>query len=133
MFNFTNQLPSTKEQNEALKSLYNNHVDGQTESISLDDDSINLLVLLDKENLDNVSYNKNKFNHGVDEMSELAGKISALVNVGVSPDNALEYICAIQTNELNVNLQKEITVNTNETNIETARIIGENQFKQNFN
>ena len=50
----------------------------------------NLLInLMDTSNINTVKYNRHNFEKGVAEMSEIAGKITALVNAGLSPSEAI--------------------------------------------
>lgn len=93
----------------------------------------NLLInVIDTSNIHECKYNKNEFNKGVAEMSRTAGMITALVNAGLMPSEALEYICAINTNEMTYKLQTELSKQSNDANIAVAKISGETAMKQQF-
>lgn len=78
----------------------------------------------------NMSYDLNSFQNGINEMSELVGKITALVNAGISANDALEFICTMESNKMTYELQKYVTNSNNENNIKIANITGEANFKQ---
>lgn len=52
------------------------------------------IIIIDKINNGDFSFNKEKFQNGIDCISELCGKITALVNVGLTPTAALNYIAS---------------------------------------
>lgn len=98
-----------------------------------DEMSHNLLInVIDTSNIQECRYNKNEFDNGVAEMSRTAGMITALVNAGLMPSEALEYICAINTNEMTYKLQTELSKQSNDANIAVAKISGETTMKQQF-
>ena len=93
----------------------------------------NLLInVMDTANIQECRYNKNEFNKGVAEMSRTAGMITALVNAGLMPSEALEYICAMNTNDTTYKLQTELSKQSNDANIAIAKISGETAMKQQF-
>lgn len=95
--------------------------------------SQNLLInIMDTTNIQECKYNKNEFNKGVAEMSRTAGMITALVNAGLMPSEALEYICAMNTNDTTYKLQTELSKQSNDANIAIAKISGETAMKQQF-
>lgn len=93
----------------------------------------NLLInLMDTSNINTVKYNRHNFEKGVAEMSEIAGKITALVNAGLSPSEAIEYIGATEANSMTYKLQTALSKENNDTSIAVAKISGETAMKQQF-
>lgn len=77
-------------------------------------------ILLRVDNLSSIRFDTDKFKDGIDYMSELAGKITALVNVGITPSSALAYL---QEMELNDNLMRsnlEISKINADSNVKSA-------------
>lgn len=91
-----------------------------------------LINLMDTRNIADCKYNRNEFCKGISEMSKTAGMITALVNAGLSPSEALEYICADSTNRLTYKLQTELGKQNNDASIAIAKISGETAMKQQF-
>jgi hypothetical protein len=58
-------------------------------------------------------YDTDKFIKGIEEYSELAGKLTALINVGIHPSEALNYIMSKEINENNIKIS-EINKSMNE-------------------
>lgn len=50
------------------------------------------IILLDTSDVCDIGYDADAFQRGVDAMSEFCGKITALVNVGLTPSMALSYL-----------------------------------------
>ena len=93
----------------------------------------NLLInLMDTSNINTVKYNRHNFEKGVAEMSEIAGKITALINAGLSPSEAIEYIGATEANSMTYKLQTALSKESNDTSIAVAKISGETAMKQQF-
>lgn len=93
----------------------------------------NLLInLMDTSNINTVKYNRHNFEKGVAEMSEIAGKITALVNAGLSPSEAIEYIGVTEANSMTYKLQTALSKESNDTSIAVAKISGETAMKQQF-
>lgn len=72
------------------------------------------------ENNDNcvtVEYDIDAFNDGVESMSKFCGRVAALINLGVSPDNALAYF----SHKLELSTSKEITQIESNCHIECAK------------
>ncbi len=69
-----------------------------------------MTVPLCKECLEDCCYDVEQFQAGVDEYSNVAGKITALLNAGLTPELALGYIVnmetAIMTKEMNIEMAK---------------------------
>lgn len=63
------------------------------------------------------AYNTDKFYKGIDNFSELAGQITALVNVGIHPSEALGYIIGLENNKCTL----EIAKITKEMNVEMSK------------
>ena len=55
---------------------------------------------INKDNISDIQYDKSKFEKGISKMSKICGMITALVNVGITPDNALAYISEYELNSL---------------------------------
>jgi len=62
------------------------------------------------------------FNAGSKSMSELCGKVAALVAVGVTPDQALAYFCEMNSNEMTCKANLEIIKTQSKTQIECAHL-----------
>ena len=93
----------------------------------------NLLInLMDTSNINTIKYNRHNFEKGVAEMSEIAGKITALVNAGLSPSEAIEYIGATEANSMTYKLQTALSKESNDTSIAVSKISGETAMKQQF-
>lgn len=93
----------------------------------------NLLInLMDTSNINTIKYNRHNFEKGIAEMSEIAGKITALVNAGLSPSEAIEYIGATEANSMTYKLQTALSKESNDTSIAVAKISGETAMKQRF-
>lgn len=91
-----------------------------------------LINMIDTHNIADCKYNRNEFCKGISEMSKAAGMITALVNAGVSPSEALEYIASLNVNNLTYKMQTELNKQSNDTNIAIAKISGETAMKQQF-
>jgi hypothetical protein len=68
------------------------------------------------DNLEGVMFDKKSFSRGVSEASYTAGYITALVNVGLSPVSALDYLLNKDTIEHNLKLADK----NNETSVKVA-------------
>lgn len=64
---------------------------------------------INKDNISDIQYDKSKFEKGISKMSKICGMITALVNVGITPDNALAYISEYELNEKGTEATLEIT------------------------
>lgn len=93
----------------------------------------NLLInLMDTSNICDIKYDKEAFNKGVAAMSEVAGKITALVNAGLAPSEAIEFIGALECNDITYKLQTTLADKQNDASIKVAEISGEAAIKQQF-
>jgi len=81
-------------------------------------DQPDYILELDIENLDDAKFDAEKFQKGLDDISEICGQICGLTNVGVSVADAFGYILNSQTINHNLETQKLI----NENNVEVSRI-----------
>ena len=65
---------------------------------------------IDTSNIEECQYDKDEFQAGLNEYSRLAGKFTALMNVGLTPELALGYLVnmetAIMTKEMNIEMAK---------------------------
>jgi hypothetical protein len=50
------------------------------------------IVEITKPCIENISFKENLFQEGVDSVSVLCGAITALVNIGVTPNKAMDYL-----------------------------------------
>lgn len=75
-------------------------------------------IPVDLDNLDGIKLDRKGFDKGLKEYSYLAGGITALINVGISPNEALQYFINERTCEHNMRLQQIV----NENNIKVAEI-----------
>lgn len=66
--------------------------------------------------------NWDDFERGVKAMSELCGKITALVSAGVSPDKALEYFSALEDNVAVAENNKIIAKINADASVEVAKV-----------
>lgn len=78
---------------------------------SFDDFLMVNTVSLDTENVSDVTIDRELFKKGVDSVSELCGAISALVNVGIHPNKAMDFL-----------VEKEAAFKAMEHNIEITKI-----------
>ena len=67
-------------------------------------------------NLQNLKYNEKEFKKGLLDLSYIAGQLTALTTIGVDPNEALSYILAIQS----IELQKVLAEKNNEMTLEVA-------------
>ena len=84
------------------------------------------IVNIDKSDISEVRYDKSKFQKGIDKMSKLCGMITALVNVGITPDNALNYISESELNRQGTEATVEITKIQAEANVSSSKYNSEN-------
>lgn len=84
------------------------------------------IININKNNINDVVYDKNKFQNGVDKMSKVCGMITALVNAGITPDNALAYISETELNKQGTEATIEITKIQSEANVSASKYSSEN-------
>lgn len=72
-------------------------------------DLLDNIILLDVNNLKSITFDNKKFKSGVDLMSEICGKITALTNVGISPTEALNYLSETEFGNKTLDTNLEIT------------------------
>lgn len=90
------------------------------------------IVYLNTESLSRLNYDENKFSEGLKSMSYLCGKITALVNVGITPSEALVYISNMDTLDKATANEKEIAELQSNTSIECAKYESVNSQKNIF-
>lgn len=87
---------------------------------------------IDTDNLVDCEINKDKFQQGLDDMSYMAGQITALANMGISPEYALDYLMAINAGEMTYKLQSKLSEDSKDTSIAVAKYTGENMAHNNY-
>ena len=78
-------------------------------------------VSINKEVLFGCNYNLECFQTGINKVSEICGMITALVNVGITPSNALSYISNENMFKDSLEHEKDIASIQSKTNIECAK------------
>lgn len=73
---------------------------------------------LDLDNLEGIKFDKKAFQKGINDISEMCGKICALTNVGITAQDALSFMINERTIEHNLTNQKLI----NDNNVDIAKI-----------
>jgi hypothetical protein len=84
------------------------------------------LIDIDTSTLNKCKFNNKYFQKGIDDISEVCGKISALVNVGINPVVALQFISGIEDYKTAIKINE---MNT-KTAVETAKYVDSNIQKQ---
>ena len=81
------------------------------------------LILINTEKLGDCKIDVQKFREGIESVSFLCGAITALVNVGINPNKAMNYLIdkeaaesAMQHNIDIANIQKETSIETSKLN-----------------
>lgn len=81
------------------------------------------IIKIDTEYLSKSKINIQKFTEGVEAVSYLCGAITALVNVGITPNKAMDYIVDKEATEVAMkhnidmsNIQKDISIETAKLN-----------------
>ena len=77
-------------------------------------------ILLRVDNLSSIRFDTDRFKAGIDSMSELAGKITALVNVGITPSSALAYLQEMELNDSLMRSNLEISKINADSNVKSA-------------
>lgn len=78
---------------EEVLQMMNDNGQDATYDVQNDSDYISdTIILLDTDRLSNFSLDEASFKKGIDSVSELCGAITALVNVGITPSKAMEYL-----------------------------------------
>jgi len=87
------------------------------EDYPLEDDEYNApfspIPLFTENLVEEIEFNSEAFQEGVDSVSCVCGKLTALINVGLTPENALEYLMNQEIIESNYRmglLDKEKTI-----------------------
>lgn len=69
-------------------------------------------IQMEIDNLCEIHFDEKEFQKGIKEISKVCGVITGLINVGISPNNALDYVINKETIEHNQKLNKD-TINGN--------------------
>ena len=78
------------------------------------------IISIDTKNVSNIDFDSTKFKNGVDSMSELCGKITALVNVGITPSMALTYLSDTDASKAFMEHNLEVSEINADANVKTA-------------
>lgn len=84
---------------------------------------------INKDNIQDVQYDKDSFQKGISKMSKLCGMITALVNIGITPNEALSYISECELNKQGTEATLEITKIQADANVAASRYGLENAQK----
>lgn len=101
-------------------------LEGLNENLSMDykeDSTMDFIesniICIDTEKLENSKIDSESFEKGVKSLSYLCGAITALVNVGINPNKAMDYLtekeaseCAMRHNLEIMSIQKDISLET---------------------
>lgn len=79
-------------------------------------------IYIETDNLDNVEYDQEDFARGVKDISYLCGQITALVNTGLPPEVALDYLFNLKLNNDNIENSIKLTELNSETQIKCAEL-----------
>lgn len=80
------------------------------------------IVEINKDNIKAINYNKDYFDKGIEDMSLIAGKITALVNVGITPIMALQYLYDTEANKDTLTSAESIAKINGNTNINKVKL-----------
>lgn len=79
------------------------------------------IIGLDTSNID-LQFDKKEFKKGVDKLSEICGSVTALVNVGITPDMALQYLSDRELTMKNLDNTYELSKLNTETALKQTQI-----------
>lgn len=79
------------------------------------------IVNIDTEDLFKLKHDKNKFKSGIDSVSYICGQITALVNVGINPSEALLYISNMNTLDKATKNEKDLAKIQSDASIKCAK------------
>lgn len=103
------------------------------EEVELDSNNVEFLDeyirSINTSNIKNVQYDNQKFQSGITKMSKICGMITALVNVGITPNDALSYISERNLNKQGTDATLEITKIQADANVAASRYGLENSQK----
>lgn len=85
---------------------------------------------IDLSNVDNLTLNRDKFQEGLDFVSFLAGAITGLCNIGITPNKAMDYIVDSQMTKEAMEHNIEMANIQKDTAIETAKFDFKNKFSE---
>lgn len=83
------------------------------------------IVDIDIQNIINCKFDKDKFQEGIDSVSNICGAVSALVNIGITPSMALSFIAEREGSKVAIDIHK---INS-EAAIKSAKLIDINSQK----
>lgn len=63
-------------------------------------------IMIGTDNLDEVCFNKNEFQRGLDEISYVCGMLTGLMNIGLNSVDALNYLVNIKVLENNIKVSE---------------------------
>lgn len=89
---------------------------------SMGDDYLEEFIqCIDPDNILDVEFDAEAFQRGVNAMSEMCGKITALVNVGLTPTMALSYIAGSEESKQIAAHNLEVSKVSAEASVEAAK------------
>lgn len=89
---------------------------------SMGDDYLEEFIqCIDPDNILDVEFDAEAFQRGVNAMSEMCGKITALVNVGLTPTMALSYIAGSEESKQVAAHNLEVSKVSAEASVEAAK------------
>lgn len=90
--------------------------------LSMGDDYLEEFIqCIDPDNILDVEFDAEAFQRGVNAMSEMCGKITALVNVGLTPTMALSYIAGSEESKQVAAHNLEVSKVSAEASVEAAK------------
>jgi type II secretory pathway component PulF len=75
-------------------------------------------IELNVDNLTDIEINKDNFSKGLKDISYTCGMLTGLINIGLSPKDALDYVL----NQENINHNQRLQDKINNNNIEVSKI-----------
>lgn len=72
----------------------------ELDSAGMNDYIKEYILVMPKDELSKCIYDKKSFQSGINKVSELCGAITALVNVGINPSKAMNYLVEKDSTEL---------------------------------
>lgn len=91
-------------------------------SLPMGDDYLEEFIqCIDPDNILDVEFDAEAFQRGVNAMSEMCGKITALVNVGLTPTMALSYIAGSEESKQVAAHNLEVSKVSAEASVEAAK------------
>lgn len=88
-----------------------------------------LIYIIRRDNLDSILFDSEAFSSGVNNLSYLCGQISALVNVGITPSEALNYLSSKEGMDKAIAHEERVGEMQSKTAIECSKFEGINAQK----